>query len=86
MDSEVRQLVAASNEPVRTIIILATMTGLRIGAKRRTIHSGDQLQGASPMEEVSLDTARSRSARDLGRQTSTASTGRRGLAWADSLG
>jgi hypothetical protein len=25
-------------------------------------------------------------ARDLGRQTSTASTGRRGLAWADSLG
>ena len=25
-------------------------------------------------------------ARDLGRQTSTASTGRRGLAWADSFG
>src|SRR6266852_4359341 len=28
---EVRKLVAASNEPLRTIIILATMTGLRIG-------------------------------------------------------
>jgi len=28
---EVRQLVAASNEPLRTIIILATMSGLRIG-------------------------------------------------------
>jgi integrase len=28
---EVRQLIAASNEPLRTIIILATMTGLRIG-------------------------------------------------------
>jgi integrase len=28
---EVRRLVAASNEPLRTIIILATMTGLRIG-------------------------------------------------------
>ena len=28
---EVRSLVAASNEPLRTIIILATMTGLRIG-------------------------------------------------------
>ncbi|MFI5093324.1 MAG: tyrosine-type recombinase/integrase [Candidatus Acidiferrales bacterium] len=28
---EVRRLVAASNEPLRTIIILATMTGLRVG-------------------------------------------------------
>jgi integrase len=28
---EVRRLIAASNEPLRTIIILATMTGLRIG-------------------------------------------------------
>jgi integrase len=28
---EVRRLVAASNEPLRTIIVLATMTGLRIG-------------------------------------------------------
>jgi len=28
---EVRRLVAASNEPLRTIIILATITGLRIG-------------------------------------------------------
>jgi integrase len=28
---DVRRLIAASNEPLRTIIILATMTGLRIG-------------------------------------------------------
>lgn len=28
---EVRRLIAASNEPLRTIIILATMTGLRVG-------------------------------------------------------
>jgi integrase len=28
---EVRRLVAASKEPIRTIVILATMTGLRIG-------------------------------------------------------
>jgi len=31
MAEEVRRLVAASKEPVRTIVILATMTGLRIG-------------------------------------------------------
>ena len=58
----------------------------RVGRENVASIALAQLQGASPMEEVPLDTARSRSARDLGRQTSTASTGRRGLAWADSLG
>jgi len=41
----------------------------------------------APMEEVPLEYCPfEERARDLGRQPSTASTGRRGLAWADSLG
>jgi hypothetical protein len=47
----------------------------------------DQLQSASPDGGSSPGYCPfEERARDLGRQTSTASTGRRGLAWADSLG
>ena len=47
----------------------------------------DQLQGTSPDGGSSPGYCPfEERARDLGRQTSTASTGRRGLAWADSLG
>jgi hypothetical protein len=67
-------------------VVLKVGDYFRVGRKTLTSIALDQLQGASLVEEVPLDIARSRSARDLGRQTSTASTGRRGLAWADSLG
>jgi hypothetical protein len=72
---------SGSAVPGAQIQILNVNTGLRksiaLDQRQGASPDGGSSPGYCPFEER---------ARDLGRQTSTASTGRRGLAWADSVG